>query len=93
MSHQQNSSLKKEKYMNDLYCVSSTCMLLKIMEKSRIVFVHRKKKIRAEGFAEKKISCISNEPEKKFLRSENPPYPINFLKTVYFLLLGLGNFF
>ena len=53
MSHQQNSSLKKEKYMNDLYCMSSTCMLLKMMEKSRDSVCPPK--IRAEGFAEKKI--------------------------------------
>ena len=54
MSHQQNSSLKMEKYMNDLYCMSSTCMLLKMMEKSTNS-VCPTKNIRAEDFAEKKI--------------------------------------
>ena len=53
VSHQQNSSLKKEKYMNDLYCMSSTCMLLKMMEKSRDSVCPPK--IRAEGLAEKEI--------------------------------------
>ena len=44
---------KRKEYMNDLYCLSSTCMLLKMMEKSRDSVCPPK--IRAEGFAEKKI--------------------------------------
>ena len=70
MSHQQNSSLKKEKYMDDLYCMSSTCMLLKMMEKSRNS-VCPPKKIRAEGFAEKNLAQAMSR--KKILQNENPP--------------------
>ena len=79
MSHQQNSSLKKEKYMNDLYCMSSTCMLLIMMEKSRNSVCPSKKKIRAEGFAEKKI-LHKQWAGKNSGKVKIPPYPITFLK-------------
>ena len=68
--------------MNDHYRMSSTCVLLKMMEKSRDSVCPPK--IRAEGFAEK-ILHKQWAGKKKFLRSENlppPPLPHHFSKKV-----------
>ena len=88
MSHQQNSSLKKEKHINDLYCMSSTCMLLKMMEKSRNS-VCPPKKIRAEGLAGKKILHNQWAGKKK-----HSPLPHHFSKKKSILFTsGIGQFF
>ena len=76
MSHQQNSLLKKEKYMNDLYCMASTCMLLKMMEKSRDSVC--RPKIRAESFTEKKILHKQWAGKENSCKVKIPPTPSVF---------------
>ena len=71
--------------MNDLYCMSSTYMLLKMMEKSRNSVCPPKKKF-VLRVSRKKKSCITSGPEKKI-----PPYPITFLKKS--ITSGAGQFF
>ena len=63
----------------------TTCMLLKWKWWKSLEIV----------LSTKKNSCWGFRRKKKFLQSENPPYPITFLKKVYFLLLhsGVGQFF
>ena len=76
------------------YCMSSTCMLLKMMEKSRnIVFVHQKK-IRAESFTEKKILHKQWARKKNSCKVKISPTPSLFSKSILFTSgAGVGQHF
>ena len=71
------------------YCMSSTCMLLKMMEKSRNS-VCSPKQNSCWGFRRKKKNLHKQWAGKIFSASENPPYPITFLKKYTFYFWGRG---